>query len=75
MREAHGHMVRHDIVHNQNSARIRQLCRDINNRAGDRERLQSLVIQLQTVLAAGYEIRAGKLSPQRDNPFDKIMVC
>jgi len=67
--------VRDDIVHHQSSARVRQLCRDINNRADDRERLQRLVIQLQTALAVRCETRAGKLSPQRDNPFDKIMVC
>jgi len=30
--------------------KVRRICRDINNRANDRQKLQTLVIELQEVL-------------------------
>jgi hypothetical protein len=79
MKKTGVHILRDDIVHDRNvhdrnEDKVRQLCRDIHNRADDRERLQTLVIQLQAALVRRYETRAGKFAPQRDNPFDKIMV-
>jgi hypothetical protein len=79
MKKTSVHIVRDDIVHDRNvhdrnEDTVRQLCRDIHNRADDRERLQTLVIQLQAALVRGNETRAGKFTPQRDNPFDKIMA-
>lgn len=74
MKKANGHIVRDDIVHDRSNDKVRQLCRNINNRADDRESLQTLVIQLQAALGERYETRARKTVSQRDNPFDKIMV-
>jgi hypothetical protein len=56
---------------------VRQLCRDINNRAGDREKLQTLVVRLQNVLREEqYETKVVKVAaPASDDPFDKIMVA
>jgi hypothetical protein len=54
--------------------KVRRLCRAINNRADDREKLQTLVVQLQEVLRETYETRAVKLAAQSENPFDKIII-
>ncbi|HWY57729.1 MAG TPA: hypothetical protein VNZ03_24930 [Terriglobales bacterium] len=57
---------------------VRQLCRDINNRVDDREKLQSLVVRLQEVLREErYETRVVKVAgpPDHDDPFDKILVA
>ncbi|HXM68041.1 MAG TPA: hypothetical protein VN911_15010 [Candidatus Acidoferrum sp.] len=58
--------------HNQ---KVRRLCQDISHRADDPKKLQTLVIQLQQALVKDrYETSAVKMTAQRDNPFDKIMV-
>jgi hypothetical protein len=57
---------------------VRQLCRDINNRADDRKKLQTLLVRLQEVLREEqYETRVAKATAPTDNddPFDKIMVA
>jgi len=55
--------------------KVRRLCRDIGNRADDREKLQTLVVRLQAVLREErYETRSMDVMVQPDNPFDKIMV-
>lgn len=56
--------------------KVRRLCRDISHRADDREKLQTLVIQLQQALGEDryQNTRAVKFTAQRDNPFYKIMV-
>jgi hypothetical protein len=57
---------------------VRQLCRDINNRVDDREKLQSLVVRLQEVLREErYETRVVKVAApaDHDDPFDKILVA
>jgi hypothetical protein len=62
-------------VNGRLNEKVQRLCRDINNRADDREKLQTLVIQLQRVLGEQrFETRVAKFTAQRDNPFDKIMV-
>lgn len=56
---------------------VLRLCRNINKRADDLERLQPLVVQLQEVLThVRYETRAVRVTaqPHEDNPFDKIML-
>ena len=54
---------------------VRQICRDINSRADDPEKLQPLVIRLQEVLRhERYDTRTVKVIAQLDDPFDKIMV-
>jgi hypothetical protein len=54
---------------------VRQICRDINSRADDPEKLQTLVIRLQEVLRhERYDTRTVKFIAQPDDPFDKIMV-
>jgi len=57
--------------------KVRRLCRDINNRADDREKLQNLVVRLQdALLEEQYESRVTITSPtDEDDPFDKIMVA
>jgi hypothetical protein len=56
--------------------KVRRLCRDINNRADDRERLQTLVGRLQeTLRLESYETRAATRPPETDDPFDKIVVA
>ena len=58
--------------------KVLRLCRNINKRADDLEKLQPLVIQLQEVLR---EVRCETWTvkvtaqPHEDNPFDKIMVA
>jgi hypothetical protein len=55
--------------------KVRRICQDINNRANDRQNLQTLAIELQEVLREDrYDTRAVKATSQSDNPFDKIMV-
>ena len=53
---------------------IRKLCRDINQRADDRDRLQTLVVRLQQALREPHETRVMKVTASGENPFDKIMV-
>jgi len=54
---------------------VRRLCRDINKRVNDPERLQTLVVRLQELLREKrYDTRAAKVKTYSDNPFDKIMV-
>lgn len=54
---------------------IRRLCRDINARAGDREKLQTLVIRLQRVLREERtQLPAMKPLAPTDDPFDRIVV-
>jgi len=58
--------------------KVRRLCRDINNRADDREKLQTLVVRLQNaLLEEQYETRAVISTARTDenDPFDKIMVA
>jgi len=58
--------------------KVRRLCRDINNRADDRETLQALVVRLQdALLEEQYETRAVNIGTRtdEDDPFDKIMVA
>jgi hypothetical protein len=57
--------------------KVRKLCRDINNQADDRERLQTLVVRLQEALREErYETRVKVTArPNDDDPFDKIMVA
>jgi hypothetical protein len=58
--------------------KVRRLCRDINNRADDRETLQILVVRLQdALLEEKYESRAviSAARTDEDDPFDKIMVA
>jgi len=64
-------------VHRRINKKVRQLCREINNRAGNREKLQSLSAQLQEVLQEqACETRVVNVTaPYEDNPFDKIMVA
>ena len=57
--------------------KVRRLCRDINNRADDRETLQTLVVRLQDALIEEqYGSRAVNITARTngDDPFDKIMV-
>jgi hypothetical protein len=57
--------------------KVRRLCRDINNRSDDREKLQTLVIRLQEALREEwYEVRELRIGAPMDgdDPFDKIMV-
>ena len=56
--------------------KVRRLCRDINNRADDPEKLQTLVVRLQeTLRLESYETRAVSRPPETDDPFDKIVVA
>jgi len=58
--------------------KVRRLCRDINNRADDREKLQTLLVRLQdALLEEQYETRAVISTARTDenDPFDKIMVA
>ena len=58
--------------------KVRQLCHDINDRADDREKLQTLVVRLQEALREErYQAPVVKLAAPLDNddPFDKIMVA
>ncbi|HEV8047718.1 MAG TPA: hypothetical protein VGP35_08305 [Terriglobales bacterium] len=58
--------------------KVRRLCRDINNRADDREKLQTLLVRLQdALLEEHYETRAVISTARTDDndPFDKIMVA
>jgi hypothetical protein len=56
--------------------KVRRLCRAINNRADDREKLQTLVAQLQEVLREDWhETRAVRVTAKSDNPFDKIILA
>ncbi len=58
--------------------KVRRLCRDINNRADDRERLQTLVVRLQNALLEEQcETRAVNIPARtdEDDPFDRIMVA
>lgn len=60
--------------------KVRRICRAINRRAGDREKLQTLVVRLQEMLRQDvpkqetYETRAARMNQQSEDPFDKIMV-
>ena len=58
--------------------KVRPICRDINNRADDREKLQTLLVRLQdALLEEQYETRAVISTARTDenDPFDKIMVA
>jgi hypothetical protein len=62
-------------ISDRSDDKVRRLCRDISHRADNREKLQTLVIQLQQALGEDrYQTQAVKFTAQRDNPFDKIMV-
>jgi len=75
MKKAHGRIVNGRTVNGRTNENVRQLCRDINNRADDPEKLQILVVRLQEVLREERcDTRAVKVKTQPDNPFDKIMV-
>jgi hypothetical protein len=55
---------------------VLRLCRSINKRANDLEKLQPLVIQLHEVLTqVNYESLKSRIAaqPHEDNPFDKIV--
>ena len=55
--------------------KVRRICQDIHNRANDRQKLQTLAIELQEVLREErYDARAVKVTSRSDNPNDKIMV-
>ncbi len=57
--------------------KVLRLCRNINKRADDLEKLQPLVVQLNEVLRqVTYEAQVVKVAAptNEDNPFDKIMV-
>jgi len=62
---------------------VRRICRDINQRANDREQLLTLVVRLQNVLQQDAlqkerpETPAMEVNAQsdEDDPFDKIMVA
>jgi ATP phosphoribosyltransferase len=64
-------------VHRRIDKIIRRLCREINERADDRQKLHTLVVRLQQVLRkAQYETQMMKVTAQHeDNPFDKIIVA
>lgn len=58
--------------------KVRSLCRDINNRADDRQTLLTLAVRLQdALLKERCETRAARLTVRtdEDDPFDKIMVA
>ena len=63
--------------HRRINKKVRQRCREINNRAGHREKLQPLLAQLQEVLQEqACETRVVNVTARyEDNPFDKIMVA
>jgi len=67
--------------------KVRRICRSMYNRAGDRKKLQTLLVRLQELLrqevarqraprkGERYEPRvAAKMTSQLEDPFDKIMV-
>jgi hypothetical protein len=70
MKKVHGH-----------TSEVRRICRAINDRgqADDRQKLQTLVVQLQAVLREGQRSEprstalAVKSSGQREDPFDKVL--
>ncbi len=59
---------------------VRRICRDINEQSNDRETLQTLVLRLQEVLSKKAPSNnhnhtcAVKVTAQRENPFDRIMI-
>jgi len=59
---------------------VRRICRHINERSNDRERLQTLVLRLQEVLSKEVPSNDSnhtcmvKVTAQRENPFDRIMI-
>jgi len=57
--------------------KVRRLCRDINDRADDPVKLQTLVVRLQEALREEqYQTPSTKSAPlDKDDPFDKIMVA
>lgn len=61
-------------IDGRSDEKVWRICQDLNNRANDRQRLQTLVVELQEVLREErYETRAVKAASPSDNPFDKIM--
>ncbi len=58
--------------------KVLHICRSINNRVDDVEKLQTLVVKLQDVLReVRYETQVIQMTAQstEDDPFDKIMVA
>lgn len=59
------------------NSEVLRLCRDINKRADDLEKLQPLVFRLNRVLSeANSKPRIVEVSarPREENPFDKILA-
>jgi hypothetical protein len=57
---------------------VRQICRNINQRADDRDQLLILVVRLQEVLREErHRTTVAKIAApsDEDDPFDKIMVA
>jgi predicted Abi (CAAX) family protease len=63
------------------NAKVRRICQDINHRANDRQKLQTLVIELQELLREDccgredwHNAAALRRNLQPDDPFDKLIM-